>query len=119
MAKKFAKKFYNSKAWKAARTAYIAKRIAIDGGMCEVCRKRPGTIVHHKEKLTERNIGNVEVSLSHKNFRLDCKPCHDREDEHFVTRKVTKCMFDESGQPIPPSDESRAGSSSPISPPIF
>ena len=25
----------------------------IDGGMCEVCRKRPGYIVHHIKNLTE------------------------------------------------------------------
>lgn len=35
MAKEFARAFYNSKRWKDCRRAYIAKRISIDGGMCE------------------------------------------------------------------------------------
>ena len=39
MAKEFARAFYNSKRWKDCRRAYIAKRISIDGGMCETCMK--------------------------------------------------------------------------------
>lgn len=35
MAREFAKKFYNSKAWRKCRTTYIEHRVAIDGGMCE------------------------------------------------------------------------------------
>ncbi|MEG1036600.1 MAG: hypothetical protein RSB99_03455 [Bacilli bacterium] len=102
MAKEFSKPFYNSKSWKAARRNYIANRIKIDGGMCEVCRKVPGTIVHHVENLTEDNIKNPEISLNHSMLRLDCKSCHDREEGHFVKTKKTKCSFDSNGQPLPP-----------------
>jgi 5-methylcytosine-specific restriction endonuclease McrA len=107
MAKDFAKPFYNSKTWQAVRRSYIDKRIAIDGGLCEVCHKRPGTIVHHIENLSEDNIRNREVSANHDNLRLDCKECHDHEEGHFANCRRPKkaqlrCSFDQSGQPIPP-----------------
>ena len=35
--KDFAKKFYKSQAWQDCRKAYIAKRMQIDGGLCEEC----------------------------------------------------------------------------------
>ena len=35
MAREFAKKFYNSKAWRKCRATYIEHRVAVDGGMCE------------------------------------------------------------------------------------
>lgn len=104
MAKQFAKKFYHSAKWKAARSAYIDRRIMIDGGMCEVCRKRPGYIVHHIKNLTEENIIDPEISLNEENFRFECKACHDREEGHFINDKRTSCIFDEEGQPIPKSE---------------
>ena len=63
MAKEFAKAFYNSKRWKDCRRAYIAKRIAIDGGMCETCHEVPGYIVHHKIELTPDNINDPDIAL--------------------------------------------------------
>ena len=48
MAKEFARAFYNSKRWKDCRRAYIAKRISIDGGMCETCHEVPGYIGQHQ-----------------------------------------------------------------------
>lgn len=101
MAKEFAKQFYNSKAWKRCRLSYIAKRVQIDGGLCESCGERPGVIVHHKTKLTPENINNSDISLNHSNLKLDCKECHDREEEHFVKRKKLLCRFDENGNPLP------------------
>ena len=59
MAKEFARAFYNSKRWKDCRRAYIAKRISIDGGMCETCHEVPGYIVHHKIELTPDNISDL------------------------------------------------------------
>lgn len=105
MAKDFAKSFYNSKSWKAARTAYIKRRISIDGGLCETCKKQPGYIVHHKEELTEDNIDNVNVALSFSNMKYDCKYCHDREENHFIKEKKTRCNFGTDGQPLPPVRE--------------
>lgn len=109
MAKEFAKPFYNSKVWKAVRRSYLKQRIAIDGGLCETCRERPGKIVHHIENLTEKNIRDREITASMDNLRLDCKHCHDREEGHFIKQKKTLCMFDENGQPLPPIQKTGPG----------
>ena len=103
MAKEWAKSFYNSKAWRSCRDSYRDMRISIDGGLCEVCRKEIGSIVHHIVELTQQNISDPEIALNHSNLRYDCKECHDWEEGHFyeshgVSR--TRCAFDASGQPI-------------------
>lgn len=103
MAKEWAKAFYNSKAWIRCRTSYIAKRITIDGGMCEECHKNLGYIVHHKIMLTPENISNPDVALNHRYMEYVCKDCHDAFEGHGVGGhgKVRPlCMFDENGQPI-------------------
>lgn len=109
MAKEFAKPFYNSATWKSVRKAYIAQRIAVDGGLCETCHKRVGVIVHHVEHLTEENVNDRSVTASMENLRLDCKFCHDREEGHFIKQKKTLCGFDENGQPLPPIREMGTG----------
>ena len=104
MAKGFAKKFYNSKVWARCRDSYINDRILIDGGLCEVCGKKPGKIVHHKVMLTPANISNPEVALNHDMLRFECKECHDKEEDHFNdSRKEKKllCSFDKDGNPVP------------------
>ena len=103
MAKEWAKRFYNSKAWKNCRESYIQERIMIDGGLCSVCHERPGYIVHHKIALTPTNINNPEISLKHDNLSYECKVCHDEHEGHGVGRKGAGLlvMFDEHGQPIP------------------
>ena len=103
MAKDWARSFYNSKAWRACRDSYKDERISIDGGLCEVCRKEIGSIVHHIIELTPENINNPHIALCFDNLRLDCKSCHDWEEGHFYEAhgvKRTRCAFDESGQPI-------------------
>lgn len=100
MAQEFAKKFYNSSAWKYCRESYIAYRRSIDGGLCETCHKRYGVIVHHKIWLTPENISDPEISLNHKHLKYDCLECHNREKENDTQRII---LFDEDGQPyIPP-----------------
>lgn len=59
MAQEFARKFYDSTAWRKCRGAYIQHRMAVDGGMCETCHERPGYIVHHKKMLTALNIRHL------------------------------------------------------------
>ncbi len=100
MAKEFAKPFYNSKRWKQCRAAYIAKRIGIDGGMCERCNKEMGYIVHHIKYITPSDINNPDVTLNWNNLEYVCKACHDRE--HFGNDE--RYVFDEQGNavPIPP-----------------
>ena len=74
--KAFARKFYNSQAWKRTRNAYFSAR----GGLCENCLKQgrfsAGEIVHHKIELTPNNIENPEVALSWGNLELLCRECH-------------------------------------------
>ncbi len=102
MAKNFAKSFYNSKRWQRCRNAYIAKRIAIDGGVCEECRRRQGYIVHHKVILTQSNISDPDIALNHEKMKYVCKDCHDEYEGHGVGHGKVKplCIFDEHGQPI-------------------
>lgn len=104
MAKEWAKAFYNSAAWKRSRKSYMDIRMAKDGGLCEVCHKKPGTIVHHVKPLTMTNINNPDIALNHDNFKLECKDCHDKEDEHFNNSRNEKkllCRFDSEGNPLP------------------
>ena len=101
MAKWFAKKFYKSKEWLNCRASYIAKRVAIDGGMCEECGELPGYIVHHTIQLTPENINDPEVALNHDFLKYDCKRCHDYEDDHFIPKDDYGYRFDETGQPVP------------------
>lgn len=102
MAKEWAKPFYNSKAWKEARDAYIRQRVAIDGGLCQTCHEAPGFIVHHKIALTPDNIDNPDITLNLENYRYDCKSCHDQEESHSGWHRKEKLLveFDSSGQPI-------------------
>ena len=102
MAKDFAKSFYNSKRWQQCRNSYIAKRIAIDGGACEECRRQQGYIVHHKVILTQSNINDPDIALNHEKMKYVCKDCHDEYEGHGVGHGKVKplCIFDEHGQPI-------------------
>lgn len=104
MAKEFAKVFYKNRQWRKCRESYIAKRRAIDGGMCEECGERLGYYVHHTVLLTPENIEDPMVSLNHDKLEYVCKHCHDREEGHFLDRgekKEKRFSFDESGCPVP------------------
>lgn len=102
MAKEWAKAFYNSKRWQQCRDSYVSQRIITDGGECEICGISQGYIVHHKTALTESNIGNPDISLSHDNLQYVCKDCHDKIEGHGVGNKKIKPLFafDAEGQPI-------------------
>lgn len=110
MAKEFSKAFYNSKSWKSCRSAYISKRIMIDGGMCEKCQEKPGEELHHKIFLRPENITDVTVTLNSENLILLCKDCHFKEHRQaiiqgFQKRKKRKVlingMYFENGMPTP------------------
>lgn len=101
----FAKRFYKSKSWQMCRRAYIAKRIQIDGGLCEECRDAQGYIVHHRVMLTQENIHNPGITLNHSLLAYVCKACHDQYEGHGVRPWVHEgkkllCGFDQNGQPI-------------------
>lgn len=101
MAKPWAKKFLNSKAWESCRTGFIAERTRIDGGMCQVCHEQLGYIVHHKILLTPENINDPAITLDWSNLSYECKNCHDKHEGHGVKRRVCAvCAFDSDGNPI-------------------
>lgn len=79
MAKEFAREFYDSAAWRRCRKAFIAERIALDGGLCQDCKDEIGYIVHHKVVLTPKNIDDPDVSLNHRNLKYVCHTCHNKE----------------------------------------
>lgn len=93
------KEFYKCRAWRRARDAYIAFRIAIDGGICEKCGQALGKIVHHKIWLDDNNCNDPEISLNPAYFSYECQECHNKERD---PRKATpgRCYFDENGEVI-------------------
>lgn len=76
MAKEYAKGFYQSTQWERCRASYIAYRRTIDGGLCEICRERPGYIVHHKKHISPSTINNPSVTIDHQNLQYVCQDCH-------------------------------------------
>lgn len=94
------KQFYKSTPWKRARQAYIDKRMAVDGGICEICHEEPGYIVHHyKVWLDDINCNDLEISLNEDNFQYVCHDCHNRERD---PRQSTpgRCLFGPNGEII-------------------
>ena len=69
--------------------------------MCEECHKNLGYIVHHKTAITEANVSDPDVTLSHDNLEYVCKDCHDMFEGHGLADKIKPLfVFDEDGQPI-------------------
>lgn len=101
MAQAWAKQFYDSKLWLTCRQGYIQERIKIDGGMCEVCRRKLGYIVHHKILLTPENIQDPDIALNWDNLSYECKDCHDQHEGHGIGHRTSLvCAFDDDGNPI-------------------
>ena len=94
------KEFYHSMAWKRCRQAFISHRLAVDGGICQVCGDELGRIVHHKTWLTDANVTDPDVSLSFKNLRYECQSCHNKEvDPERET--PGRCRYGPDGEIIP------------------
>ena len=96
MAREFAKKFYNSKQWRACRESYRISKF----GICERCGSPNATDVHHKKELNELNINNPEIALSYKNLELLCKPCHSLETNSKYSPLQPGYSFDSNGDLI-------------------
>lgn len=112
MAKAFAIGFYKSKKWQDCRQSFIAERMLVDGGLCQLCKERHGFIVHHKIMINEGNINNPDVTLNYDNLLFVCKKCHDDLPGHGIGCEPKKYFFDESGmlRPIiPPVEKSETG----------
>ncbi|WP_313413151.1 HNH endonuclease signature motif containing protein [Sedimentibacter sp.] len=101
MAKEFAKRFYDSKAWKDCRESFISDRISVDGGMCQYCGEDLGYIVDHIEELTPDNINNPYITLNHDNLQYLSLKCHNIKtfsmDKDIVREGL---MFDCNGELI-------------------
>lgn len=98
MARDFAKRFYNSKAWKLCRRSFISIRQSTDGGMCEHCQKELGYIVDHIEEITPDNINDVEITLDHQNLQFLCLSCHNTKHFGKDTEVIRdELMFDKDG----------------------
>ena len=93
MAKDFAKAFYKSAEWIACRAAYIVSVF----GLCEKCKK-PGYIVHHKERLTPDNINDPYITLNHDKLQYLCLACHNAIDAVDIVRDDV--MFNDKGELI-------------------
>lgn len=71
-----AKKFYNSKAWKKCRAAYI---MMVPDGLCEHCSYNPGYIVDHIEEINIHNLNDPMITLNHDNLQYLCLECHNKK----------------------------------------
>ena len=106
MAKAWAKPFYNSKAWKDLRDAYVREVF----GMCELCDK-VGEELHHEIFLTPENINDPNITLNRDNLIYLCKTCHNVEHDKAYNlnkeklRKLevtdSNVCFDEHGDIVP------------------
>jgi len=100
MAKAFAKPFYNSKAWKECRKAYINSV----NGLCEICMEKgkivPGNILHHKEYITPDNITDAYLTLGWDNLMYVCTECHNHIHYSYLDNIREDVMFDSNGELI-------------------
>ncbi len=69
-------RFYDSKAWKIVRQAALAKN-----PICEICRRKPATVVHHLIRLKER----PDLALEEANLQTACASCHNSESQREMT----------------------------------
>lgn len=95
MAREFAKKFYNSKAWIKCRESYKKSKY----GLCERC-SQPGDEVHHKIHISPDNINNPDVTLNWNNLELLCMSCHSIHHMSKYSPVREDVMFDSNGDLI-------------------
>ena len=97
------KQFYKTQAWRRARQAYIDHRLAVDGGVCEVCGDEPGKVVHHRVWLDDVNCNDPEISLNPANLRYECQACHNKE---YDPRKMIpgRCRYGPNGEIVRNTD---------------
>lgn len=102
MARKFAKSFYNSKAWKECRNSYIKSMSLYKRGLCEKCFDKGihtmGEELHHKIWLTPNNINDPNITLNHDNLILLCYECHKAIHTSRVKRDF---IFNAQGELVP------------------
>ncbi len=98
--KEWARSFYESKAWKDTRAAFLTSKRWI----CERCKEN-GTynaaeIAHHRVYLTRQNISDPNVALAWSNLEALCQDCHNKEHHAKVCGR--RYRIDAQGNAIPP-----------------
>lgn len=88
--------FYKSKRWEQFRSVIINERTDADGYV-HCCRcgkpilKKYDLILHHKQELTDSNVGDATVALNPDNVECICFACHnavhERNAGHVAPKK--------------------------------
>lgn len=94
MAKPFAKRFYQSQAWRTAREQALRR----DGYTCNRCGGR-ATEVHHIIPIDELNINDARIALCVDNLESLCHVCHTKETQRN-SDVVEGYVFSDDGQVI-------------------
>ncbi len=95
MAKEWARRFYNSKAWKECRR-FILRR---DMYTCAHCHARAEE-VHHIIGLTPDNIRDASIALNPNNLISLCHDCHTKITHGDTGDLPEGFVFDDSGQVV-------------------
>lgn len=89
--------FYKTKIWQDCRESYARSK----NYLCEACLREGqtnvGEIVHHKKKITKKNVNDPEVTLNFDNLELLCRKHH---AEAHTNKKPLRYYFDEEGRVI-------------------
>ena len=95
MAQIWAKKFYESKAWKDTRESVMRDEHYI----CRKCNGINGSaeIVHHIIWLTRKNINDPNITLNRSNLIPVCRICHAIIHEG-ISSTVEGIAFNEEGE---------------------
>ena len=104
----FAKPFYKSRAWSDVRSLVMDRA----HGLCERCAEKgelkPAEVVHHVKPLTERNVGDPEISLNPDNLMALCHDCHTEVHQSLGVgamngprKEEPRVRFDSEGNVIP------------------
>lgn len=95
MAAPWAKRFYESRAWRENSRAYLS---SVDG-LCERCRAAgklvPAVIVHHRIHLTPERMNDPQLTMGWDNLEALCQECHNRE--HFAEEHDQRYAFGPDG----------------------
>lgn len=102
MAKDFAKSFYNSAAWNAARHQALVR----DAYTCRICGAR-ATEVDHIIELTPLNILDKKITLNLSNLQSLCHDCHTKKtrEDKLKCKPQRQYVYDADGyvtEVIPP-----------------
>jgi hypothetical protein len=98
MAQEWTEGFYTSRRWRKCRKAFVAYRISVDGGLCQMCQQEQGYIVHHKIEITPENINDPDITMGTGNLMYLCHDCHNKI--HGI--EPPRYRFNSNGDVLPP-----------------